>query len=60
VTGLPTAQVLQHVLLLARDFAVGKEVAARSYVQYHPERIAVVVGLHATISLAMSGRCGRL
>ncbi|SEO35473.1 Zn-dependent peptidase ImmA, M78 family [Methylobacterium sp. ap11] len=34
---------LQHVLLLARDFAVGKEVAARSYVQYHPERIAVVV-----------------
>ncbi len=34
---------LQHVLLLARDFAVGKEVAARAYVQYHPERIAIVV-----------------
>ncbi|TXM96751.1 ImmA/IrrE family metallo-endopeptidase [Methylobacterium sp. WL64] len=34
---------LQHVLALARDFAVGKEAAARAYVQYHPERIAVVV-----------------
>ena len=34
---------LQHVLILARDFAVGKEVAARAYVQYHPERIAIVV-----------------
>jgi hypothetical protein len=34
---------LQHVLGLARDFAVGKEAAARAYVQYHPERIAVVV-----------------
>ncbi len=34
---------LQHVLVLARDFAVGKEAAARAYVQYHPERIAVVV-----------------
>ena len=34
---------LQQVLLLARDFAVGKEVAARAYVQYHPERIAIVV-----------------
>ncbi|MCJ2044468.1 ImmA/IrrE family metallo-endopeptidase [Methylobacterium sp. J-078] len=34
---------LQHVLALARDFAVGKEVAARAYVQYHPERIAIVV-----------------
>ncbi|AWN36004.1 ImmA/IrrE family metallo-endopeptidase [Methylobacterium radiodurans] len=34
---------LQHVLVLARDFAVGKEVAARAYVQYHPERIAIVV-----------------
>ncbi|TNC09050.1 ImmA/IrrE family metallo-endopeptidase [Methylobacterium terricola] len=34
---------LQHVLMLARDFAVGKEVAARAYVQYHPERIAIVV-----------------
>lgn len=34
---------LQHVLVLARDFAVGKETAARAYVQYHPERIAIVV-----------------
>ncbi|WP_286158966.1 ImmA/IrrE family metallo-endopeptidase [Methylobacterium sp. Leaf456] len=34
---------LQHVLGLAREFAVGKEVAARVYVQYHPERIAIVV-----------------
>ena len=34
---------LQHVLMLARDFAVGKEAAARAYVQYHPERIAIVV-----------------
>jgi len=34
---------LEHVLVLARDFAVGKEAAARAYVQYHPERIAVVV-----------------
>ncbi|GJD38712.1 ImmA/IrrE family metallo-endopeptidase [Methylobacterium bullatum] len=34
---------LQHVLALARDFAVGKEAAARAYVQYHPERIAIVV-----------------
>lgn len=34
---------LQHVLVLARDFGVGKETAARSYVQYHPERIAIVV-----------------
>ncbi|WP_019905904.1 ImmA/IrrE family metallo-endopeptidase [Methylobacterium sp. 77] len=34
---------LQHVLQLARDFAVGKEAAARSYVQYHPQRIAIVV-----------------
>ncbi|WP_342107773.1 ImmA/IrrE family metallo-endopeptidase [Methylobacterium sp. SI9] len=34
---------LQHVLVLARDFAVGKEAAARAYVQYHAERIAVVV-----------------
>ncbi|MCJ2086404.1 ImmA/IrrE family metallo-endopeptidase [Methylobacterium sp. E-005] len=34
---------LQHVLVLARDFAVGKEAAARAYVQYHPERIAIVV-----------------
>jgi Zn-dependent peptidase ImmA (M78 family) len=34
---------LQHILVLARDFAVGKEVAARAYVQYHPERIAIVV-----------------
>jgi Zn-dependent peptidase ImmA (M78 family) len=33
---------LGHVLALARDFAVGKEVAARAYVQYHPARIAVV------------------
>jgi Zn-dependent peptidase ImmA (M78 family) len=33
---------LQHVLGLARDFAVGKETAARVYVQYHPERIAIV------------------
>lgn len=33
---------LQHVRVLARDFAVGKEAAARAYVQYHPERIAVV------------------
>ena len=34
---------LQHVLVLARDFAVGKEAAARAYVQYHPEKIAIVV-----------------
>lgn len=34
---------LQHVLVLARDFAVRKEAAARAYVQYHPERIAIVV-----------------
>jgi Zn-dependent peptidase ImmA (M78 family) len=34
---------LQHALVLARDFAVGKEAAARAYVQYHPERIAIVV-----------------
>ena len=34
---------LQHVLLLARDFVVGKEAAARAYVQYHPERIAIIV-----------------
>jgi hypothetical protein len=34
---------LEHVLVLARDFAVGKEAAARAYVQYHPERIAIVV-----------------
>ena len=34
---------LQHVPVLARDFAVGKEAAARAYVQYHPERIAIVV-----------------
>ena len=34
---------LEHVLMLARDFAVGKEPAARAYVQYHLERIAIVV-----------------
>ncbi|KQO49437.1 hypothetical protein ASF24_09885 [Methylobacterium sp. Leaf86] len=34
---------LHHVLALARDFGVGKETAARAYVQYHPERIAIVV-----------------
>lgn len=34
---------LQHVFGLARDFAVGKEAAARAYVQYHPGRIAIVV-----------------
>ncbi|TXN74641.1 ImmA/IrrE family metallo-endopeptidase [Methylobacterium sp. WL8] len=34
---------LQHVLALAREFAVGKETAARAYVQYHAERIAIVV-----------------
>ncbi|CAO4132913.1 hypothetical protein OFEAOIEE_LOCUS636 [Methylorubrum extorquens] len=34
---------LQHVLVLARDFAVSKEAAARAYVQYHPEQIAIVV-----------------
>jgi len=34
---------LQHVLGLARDFGVGKETAARAYVQHHPERIAIVV-----------------
>jgi len=34
---------LQDVLILARDFAVGKEAAARAYVQYHSERIAIVV-----------------
>ncbi|MGT2478920.1 ImmA/IrrE family metallo-endopeptidase (plasmid) [Methylobacterium oryzae CBMB20] len=34
---------LEHVLVLARDFAVGKEAAGRAYVQYHPERIAIVV-----------------
>lgn len=34
---------LQHVLALAHDFGVGKETAARAYVQYHPERIAIVV-----------------
>ena len=34
---------LRHVLVLARDFAVGKEASARAYVQYHPERIAIVV-----------------
>ncbi|WP_246689413.1 hypothetical protein [Methylobacterium sp. WL19] len=34
---------LQHVLRLARDVAVRRETAARAYVQYHPERIAIVV-----------------
>ncbi|MHC2086165.1 ImmA/IrrE family metallo-endopeptidase [Methylobacterium sp. CM6244] len=34
---------LQHVLTLARDFGVGKETAARAYVQYHPEQIAIIV-----------------
>ncbi len=34
---------LQHVLELARNFAVGKEAAARAYVQYHSERIAIVI-----------------
>ncbi|GJD30590.1 hypothetical protein PMNALOAF_1837 [Methylobacterium adhaesivum] len=34
---------LQHVLALARDFGVSRETAARAYVQYHPERIAIVV-----------------
>ncbi|MFD0938642.1 ImmA/IrrE family metallo-endopeptidase [Methylobacterium trifolii] len=34
---------LQHVLALAGDFVVGKEAAARAYVQYHPGRIAIVV-----------------
>ncbi|CAO4193989.1 ImmA/IrrE family metallo-endopeptidase [Methylorubrum extorquens] len=34
---------LQHVLMLARDFAVGKETAARAYVHYHSEQIAIVV-----------------
>ncbi|MBP1183536.1 ImmA/IrrE family metallo-endopeptidase [Methylobacterium sp. PvR107] len=34
---------LEHVLMLARDFGVGKEAAARAYVHYHPERIAIVV-----------------
>ena len=34
---------LQHILVLARDFAVGKELAAPAYVQYHPGRIAIVV-----------------
>ncbi|MGH1588580.1 ImmA/IrrE family metallo-endopeptidase [Methylobacterium phyllosphaerae] len=34
---------LEHVRVLARDFAVGKAAAARAYVQYHPERIAIVV-----------------
>jgi Zn-dependent peptidase ImmA (M78 family) len=34
---------LQHVLALARDFAVAKETAARAYVQYHSGRIAIVV-----------------
>jgi Zn-dependent peptidase ImmA (M78 family) len=34
---------LQHVLALARDFGVGKETAARAFVQYHSERIAIVV-----------------
>ncbi|MBO1021121.1 ImmA/IrrE family metallo-endopeptidase [Methylobacterium sp. SD274] len=34
---------LQHVLTLARDFAVGRETVARAYVQYHPEQIAIVV-----------------
>ena len=40
---------LQHVLALARDFAVGKETAARAYVQYHAERIAVVVAGHGRV-----------
>lgn len=34
---------LKHVLGLAHDFGVGKETAARAYVQYHPKRIAIVV-----------------
>ena len=34
---------LQHVTTLARDFEISKEAAARAYVQYHPEKIAVVV-----------------
>lgn len=34
---------LQHILALSGDFAVGKETAARAYVQYHSERIAIVV-----------------
>lgn len=34
---------LKHVLTLALDFGVGKETAARAYVQYHTERIAIVV-----------------
>ena len=45
---------LQHVLVLARDFAVGKEAAARAYVQYHPARIAVVVAGHGRVQ-----RCSR-
>ena len=40
---------LQHVLALARDFAVGKETAARAYVQYHSERIAIVVAGHGRV-----------
>ncbi|TXM94701.1 ImmA/IrrE family metallo-endopeptidase [Methylobacterium sp. WL30] len=40
---------LQHVLALARDFAVGRETAARAYVQYHAERIAIVVAGHGRV-----------
>jgi hypothetical protein len=40
---------LQHVLVLARDFAVGKEAAARAYVQYNPGRIAIVVAGHGRV-----------
>lgn len=40
---------LQHVLALARDFAVGKETAARAYVQCHSERIAIVVAGHSRV-----------
>ena len=40
---------LQHVLALARDFAVGAETAARAYVQYHSERIAIVVAGHGRV-----------
>ena len=36
---------LQHVLVLARNFAVGEEGAARAYVQYRLEQMAIFVRL---------------
>ncbi len=46
---------LRHVLVLAHDFAVGKEAAARAYVQYHAERIAVVVAANGRVQRCYRG-----